>query len=53
MKIVIIGAVITIISLILPLQLFLRGLPLSWTISLLVGYIVVAILGYVLRQNMG
>ena len=50
LKAIFIVAVITTISLTLPSQLFVRGLPLSWAIALLAGYTVVAGLGYLLKQ---
>jgi len=39
-------AAITTISVTLPGLLFMRGLPVGWAIALLVGFIVVAFLGY-------
>ena len=45
-------AVITILAVGLPSYLYLLGLPLDWAIALLVGFIAVAILGYIgYRQN--
>ena len=40
---------VTTISLTLPGLLYIRGLPLGWSLALLGGFIAVALLGYVLR----
>lgn len=39
-------ALITFISFTLPSYLLLRGLPLPWAIIVFIGYITIAILGY-------
>lgn len=44
-------AAITTISLTLPGLLYQRGLPLPWVLALLAGYIVVAVLGYILKSS--
>jgi hypothetical protein len=39
-------AAITTVSVTLPGLLFVRGLPVGWAIALLVGFVLVALLGY-------
>ena len=42
-------AAITIIIVTLPGMLYLRGLPITWTLALVSGYLAVALLGYASR----
>jgi uncharacterized membrane protein len=44
-------AVITTISLALPGLLWQRGLPLTWALALVGGFVTVAVLGHVLKFN--
>ena len=46
-----ITAAVTIITLTLPGLLWQRGLPIAWTLALVGGYILVAVLGYVLGRD--
>ena len=45
-----ITAAVTIITLTLPGLLYMRGLPITWALALVGGYILAAVLGYALGR---
>jgi len=51
-KIFLITAFITMISVTLPGYLYFRGLPLSWTLALFVGFCAIAVLGVMLGRQL-
>jgi hypothetical protein len=51
-KLILIPALITMISVTLPAYLYMRGLPWSWTLALLAGFISAAILGIMLGRRL-